>query len=125
MSLVSEQAESVSGNSPLDVEGGGAVVGVGPGVEFEIVGGGIFWIEADDDGFSYGQLACGEVASFWFVGEIFVPGAGLAMTAGIVKIVGEGSAKVVAAWGSCVPLPFDIEPSDDAVGGGPGERGAV
>jgi hypothetical protein len=33
----------------LDVEGGGTVVGIGPGVEFQVVDGGIFWIEPDYD----------------------------------------------------------------------------
>jgi hypothetical protein len=41
----------------LDAEGGGAVVGVGPRVEFQVADAGVFWIEADYDWFTNGQFA--------------------------------------------------------------------
>jgi len=97
-----------------------AVVGVAPGVEFQIVEGGISWIEADYDWFTNGQFACGEVASFWFGGEILVPSSGETMAIGVVKVVGKGCAEIVAACSSGVPLPFNVETGDGAVGGGPG-----
>ena len=80
--------EMLSSTNSLDVEGGGAVIGIDPGVEFQIIEGGVFWIEADYDWFTNGQFACGEVASFWFGGEILVPGSGETTAIGIVKFVG-------------------------------------
>ena len=109
----------------LDVEGGGAVASVCPGVEFEIVGHGIFGIEADYDWFVEGEFACGEVASVGFGGKIFVPIAGDAMAAGIVKIVGKGGAEIVSFRDRSSLSSFDVEPGDDAVSGGPGEGSPV
>ena len=51
----------------------GAVVGVRPGVEFQVVEGRVFWIEADHNNFTNGQFACGEVASLRFTGKILMP----------------------------------------------------
>ena len=109
----------------LDVEGAGAVASVCPGVEFEIVGHGIFGIEADYDWFVEGEFACGEVASVGFGGKIFVPIAGDAMAAGIVKIVGKGGAEIVSFRDRSSLSSFDVEPGDDAVSGGPGEGSPV
>src|SRR5437660_11140609 len=97
-----------------------AVVGVAPGVEFQIVEGGISWIEADYDWFTNGQFACGEVASFWVGGEILVPSSGETMAIVVVKVVGKGCAVVVAACASGVPLPFNVETADGALGVGRG-----
>jgi hypothetical protein len=38
------------------------------------------------------------------------------MAIGVLKVVGKGCAKIVAA--SAVPLPFNVETGDGAVGGG-------
>ncbi len=102
----------------LDVEGGGAVIGVGPGVEFQIVDGGIFRIEANYDCFTDGQFACGEVTSFWFAGEILVPASRETKAIGVLEVVGKGRAEIVAAAGA--PLPFNVDTGDDAVGCRPG-----
>ena len=105
----------------LNGEGRGAVAGVGPGIEFEIVEVGIFWAEPDDHFFADGQFSFGEFAGVGFGGKIFVPGAGGSIAGWIAKIIGESGGEIMAAGRSSAPLALNLEQSDRAVGCGPGE----
>jgi len=116
---------SAFGENSLQIEGDGTVASVGPGVQFQIVEGGILGIEADYDRLSNGQFTFGKAPSFWLAREILTPGSGKSTPVRIAELVGEGCAEIVAACHSRPLLPFDVEAGDSTVGGRPAQRGTI